>query len=112
MFPHGVVSVLGTSVVVAMLAGKPALPAPFTNSFDALDAAGSTLFERLQADPGGAIDPNRDCQTVRLCRFTQGGIFRGCISAFSCRTCQFAPARCTISGRERICRQLRCSWGA
>lgn len=63
-----------------------------------------------QSGPGGAIDPSRDCQTIRQCRFTKGGDFRGCISAYTCRSCRFVKAACTISGRERTCQEMRCSW--
>jgi len=66
---------------------------------------------QAQYGPGGANNPQRDCHTVRQCRFAPGGIYRGCISAYSCRVCRFVPARCTISGRERSCRELRCGWG-
>jgi len=64
-----------------------------------------------QYGPGGLINAQRDCQTVRQCRFTPGGLYRGCISAYSCRVCRLVPARCTISGRDRTCRELRCTWG-
>lgn len=66
----------------------------------------------IQVGPGGVIDPQRHCQTVLRCQFARGGSYRGCISAYTCRACQFVNAMCTISGRERVCRQLRCSWGA
>jgi hypothetical protein len=59
------------------------------------------------------IPPNsqRDCQTIRTCNFTRGGFYRGCLSSYSCRTCRFYRASCTIDGTRRICQQLRCSWG-
>jgi hypothetical protein len=100
----GAVSLLA----LAMLAGDPGSTAPLVTSSSAHDRP---LAERAQAGPGEAIDPKRHCQTVRECRFTRGGIFRGCISAYSCRACQFVPARCTISGREQICQRMRCHWG-
>jgi hypothetical protein len=65
-----------------------------------------------QAGPGGSIDPNRDCQTIRRCNFTRTGSFRGCISSYSCRSCELVAARCTINGTGRVCRQMRCNWGA
>ena len=66
-----------------------------------------------QAGPNGVINPNRDCQTIRRCNFTRSGSFRGCISAYSCRTCQLVGARCTINGATgRVCREMRCNWGA
>jgi hypothetical protein len=64
-----------------------------------------------QMGPGGMINPGRDCQTVRQCRFTPGGLYRGCISAYSCRVCRFVESRCQVIGRERTCRSLRCDWG-
>jgi len=63
-----------------------------------------------QYGPGGAIDPSRDCQTIRSCRFTKGGDYRGCISAYTCRSCRFVQAACTVNGRGRTCQELRCSW--
>ena len=65
-----------------------------------------------QSGPGGGFDANRDCQTIRRCNFTRNGSFRGCISAYSCRTCQLVNARCSINGNASNCRQMRCSWGA
>ena len=59
-------------------------------------------------------DANRDCQTVRKCNYTRNGSFRGCISAYTCRTCRMVAARCSIPGAasNRVCREMRCSWGA
>ncbi len=65
-----------------------------------------------QEGPGGAINPGRDCQTVVQCRFTKGGSYRGCISAYSCRACRLVAARCSIGVAGRKCREFRCSWGA
>jgi hypothetical protein len=95
-------------VTLAMLAGERSSALPLYKSSS---AANRSLFERAQAVRRGPIDPDRHCQTVRECRFTRGGSFRGCISAYSCRTCEFVPARCTISGSERTCQRLRCHWG-
>ncbi len=61
------------------------------------------------------IDNGRVCQTIRQCRFQRGGVYRGCISAYSCRTCRFVRTRCDIAGdgsERRSCRRLVCSWGA
>jgi hypothetical protein len=63
-----------------------------------------------QFGPGGAIDPNRDCQTIRRCNFSRGGTYRGCISAYSCRRCTLVPSKCTVTGREQVCREVRCTW--
>jgi hypothetical protein len=94
-------------LAMALLTGHPGSTAPLIKSPQA-----APLTQRVQIGPGGVIDPKRHCQTVRECRFTRGGIFRGCISAYSCRACQFVPAPCTISGREQICQRMRCHWGA
>jgi hypothetical protein len=76
-------------------------------------ASAMPLPSFAQAGPNGAIDPNRDCQTIRRCNFTRNGSFRGCISAYSCRTCQMVASRCSINGSSsRVCRELRCNWGA
>ncbi len=64
-----------------------------------------------QTSQGAQINVQRDCQTVVQCRFRRGGVYRGCISAFSCRQCRFVRASCTIEGRRQICRRLRCTWG-
>jgi hypothetical protein len=60
------------------------------------------------------IDAGRDCQTIRRCNFTKTGTFRGCISAYSCRTCKIDRANCTFdagAGRK-VCNTLSCSWGS
>lgn len=65
-----------------------------------------------QVGPGGAINPGRDCQTIRNCRFTTGGTFRGCVSSFSCRTCKVVQTRCELAGTAgNACQKLRCTWG-
>jgi hypothetical protein len=56
-------------------------------------------------------DPNRDCQTIRSCRFTAGGVYRGCLSSYSCRICRLVAARCSIDADSRVCQRLRCTWG-
>jgi hypothetical protein len=92
--------------VAACLAGSiGAVAAPFSPA--TLTTPSVVL---VQFGPGGAIDPNRDCQTIRRCNFSRGGTYRGCISAYSCRRCEFVPTACTITGRERVCRQVRCTW--
>ena len=64
-----------------------------------------------QQGPGGAINPNRDCQTLLTCNYAKGGRFRGCVSSYSCRRCSFVAARCSIGGSWRkVCRELRCDW--
>ncbi len=65
-----------------------------------------------QSGPNGAINPNRDCQTIRTCQYKRGGDFRGCISTYSCRRCRFVKSNCRIAGDRRTCRRLTCSWGS
>lgn len=85
-----------TSLLAALVLGAiPALPA------------------MAQEGPGGAINPNRDCQTLLTCNFSKRGTYRGCVSSYSCRVCRFVRAKCKIGGdRRRICERLQCSWGA
>lgn len=84
-------------------------------AFGALCVAGVVLAGSesviAQVGPGGLINPNKDCQTVRRCNFSKGGSFRGCVSSYTCRTCRFVKSKCSIGGKAGTCRQLRCSWG-
>ncbi len=74
----------------------------------AVAGAGSV---RAQEGPQGAINPQRDCQTILTCQFKRGGSFRGCVSSYSCRRCEFVPSRCRIAGtRGGVCERLRCTW--
>lgn len=65
-----------------------------------------------QEGPGGAINPNRDCQTVLTCNFKKSGEVRGCLSSYSCRQCRFVASRCQIGAKRGTCQRLVCSWGA
>lgn len=65
-----------------------------------------------QEGPGGLINPQRDCQTIVNCQFSKGGSYRGCISSYSCRVCRLVSARCRPGFTGRVCREMRCSWGA
>jgi hypothetical protein len=62
------------------------------------------------AQPLG-VDLNRDCQTIRSCRFTAGGVYRGCLSSYSCRICRLVAARCSIDPGNRVCQRMVCTWG-
>ena len=53
-----------------------------------------------QEGPGGAIKPQRDCQTLLTCNYKKGGSYRGCLSSYSCRRCEFVTAKCTIADRR------------
>lgn len=66
-----------------------------------------------QEGPNGLINPSRDCQTLLTCNFRKNGSYRGCVSSYSCRVCRFVDAKCSVGGSpRRLCRRLRCSWGA
>ena len=65
---------------------------------------------RAQEGPGGLINPQRDCQTIRTCNFRKGGSYRGCLSSYSCRVCRFVRVPCK-GVRGRTCQRMRCGWG-
>ena len=95
----------------ALLLGAAATGALAVPSTNGAEQAPASLVEMAQFGPGGAVDPKRDCQTIRQCRFERGGSFRGCISTYTCRVCRFVEAKCEIGGRSQNCRELRCTWG-
>jgi hypothetical protein len=66
--------------------------------------------EETVAQPNG-LNPGRDCQSLLTCRFTRGGIYRGCLSSYSCRVCRLVATRCRIDPGSRVCQQLQCTWG-
>lgn len=68
------------------------------------------LAPTAAAQPAG-LDVNRDCQTIRTCNFARGGIYRGCLSSYSCRVCRFVSAPCRIHAGQRVCQEMRCRWG-
>jgi hypothetical protein len=72
----------------------------------------TTLVHAQAVAPG--IDAGRDCQTIRRCNFTKTGTFRGCISAYSCRSCKIDRANCTFNAGagRKVCNTLTCSWGS
>jgi len=72
-------------------------------SFSGLAAAQSPL--------PGVGSPQRECQTVRTCRFERGGSYRGCLSSYTCRVCRTVKSRCDISGQAQNCQRLVCTWG-
>ena len=68
-------------------------------------SAGPALAQ--PASPGG-----RDCQTIRTCNFARGGLYRGCLSSYSCRVCHMVSTSCRVGGGpRRICQEMRCNWG-
>jgi hypothetical protein len=58
-----------------------------------------------------AVAQQRDCQTIRTCNFARGGLYRGCLSSYSCRVCSFRPAPCRMDAGRRVCQEMRCTWG-
>ena len=67
-----------------------------------------------QAQSSAPLSKSRpDCQTLLRCNFKRGGVYRGCISAYTCRRCRLVRARnCgTAAQGRRTCRRLVCSWG-
>ena len=57
------------------------------------------------------LDLNRDCQTIRSCSYAGGGVYRGCLSSYSCRVCSFVRSSCRRDAGRRVCQELRCTWG-
>jgi hypothetical protein len=77
----------------------------------ALASSAFTGTAFAQEGPGGLLNPQRDCQTIRTCNFRRGGSYRGCLSSYSCRVCRFVRTSCRGLGRGKVCRKLRCTWG-
>ena len=76
-----------------------------------LIGVGSASGEAQSGPPLSKARP--DCQTLLRCNFSRNGVYRGCISAYTCRRCRLVRARnCgTASQGRRTCRRLVCSWG-
>jgi hypothetical protein len=77
----------------------------------ALLACSASLAVVEAAAQPAYLDPQRDCQTVRTCRFDRGGVYRGCLSSYTCRVCRFVRSSCYVDGSRRLCQQVRCTWG-
>ena len=73
--------------------------------------AGMMSTASAQSVQGGIASPQRDCQTIRTCRFERGGSYRGCLSSYTCRVCRLVKAKCEIGGRSQNCQEMRCTWG-
>ena len=70
-------------------------------------AAGANAV--AQPAPDGS---QRDCQTIRTCNFARGGLYRGCLSSYSCRICRMVATSCRVGGGpRRVCQEMRCNWG-
>ncbi len=84
----------------------------FTLATSALLAL-AAIAPPAHAQSGGVSLANaqRDCQTIRTCRYERGGSYRGCLSSYTCRTCRLVKARCEIGGRMQNCHEMRCTWG-
>ena len=59
----------------------------------------------------GPANNGRECQTIRTCNFARGAEVRGCLSSYTCRTCRFVKASCSIGTAQGACQKLRCTWG-
>lgn len=85
------------------------LAAPFL-ALTLLSAASTSA----DAQTMGTDPRNRRCKTLLTCNYTRGGVYRGCLSSYTCRVCRPQPVRCTASdiasGRTR-CTELVCTWG-
>jgi hypothetical protein len=77
----------------------------------ALLACGALGLAPRPAAAQNGINPGRDCQTLLTCRFTRGGIYRGCLSSYSCRVCRLVAAPCSIGPGSRVCQRMQCTWG-
>lgn len=74
----------------------------------ALTLAGLAPGMAMAQSPG--LDTGRDCQTVVTCNFSRGGVMRGCISAYTCRSCRLVASRCAVGTVSRNCRRMVCGW--
>lgn len=72
---------------------------------------GQAAPSAAQSSQPNVVNPQRDCQTIRTCRFERGGSYRGCLSSYTCRTCRLVKAKCEIGGRSQNCQEMRCTWG-
>ncbi|MBX9591626.1 MAG: hypothetical protein K2X43_20230 [Hyphomonadaceae bacterium] len=66
--------------------------------------------QEVMAQPAG-LNLNRDCQTIRTCSYARNGVYRGCLSSYSCRVCSFVRTSCRMDLGRRVCQQMRCTWG-
>jgi hypothetical protein len=95
-----------------MYTGNPFMHRPTLLAIAFLSAAVVAAPGALaQEGPGGLINPQRDCQTIRTCNYRRGGSYRGCLSSYSCRVCRFVRTSCRGLGRGKTCSKLRCTWG-
>ncbi len=95
--------ILAFGVLLAVAGGEPSSAAPLPPA---------SLVPAGVAAPILPIqDAQRDCQTVRTCRYDRNGPYRGCLSSYTCRVCKFVQSTCRTEAGKRVCRELRCSWG-
>ena len=72
---------------------------------------GAADMASAQSPLPGIGAPQRNCQTVRTCRYERGGSYRGCLSSYTCRVCRTVKAKCDIGGQSQNCHQVVCTWG-
>jgi hypothetical protein len=71
---------------------------------------GMAPWQAAAQSPG--INPGRDCQTLLTCQYSKGGVYRGCLSSYSCRVCRLVPAGpCGMGPGARVCHRMVCTWG-
>jgi hypothetical protein len=103
-------SLIAVVLLVAVVASLEVFAAP-AGPMTARPLVSTAPMSLAQFGPGGLVNPARDCQTIRTCRFERGGSFRGCLSTYTCRTCRLVESRCSIGGRSQVCREVQCGWG-
>ncbi|MEQ1650057.1 MAG: hypothetical protein ABL898_15865 [Hyphomicrobiaceae bacterium] len=90
----------------AIVTAKTAIAATITAVLLALAPVPATAQTTPGTNPQG-----RDCKTILTCNFTRGAAVRGCLSSYSCRTCDLVPTRNRIGNAPGSTRQFSCNWG-
>jgi hypothetical protein len=74
----------------------------------------SSISSPASAQTIGTDPRNKRCQTLLTCNYSRGGVYRGCLSSYTCRICRPQRVRCTASdlaSGRRLCTELVCTWG-
>jgi hypothetical protein len=102
--PALVAAILALALQVVAVNAMPAAAKPLQQ------VSAQPLIAPVQLAPG-VNDGGRICQTLRNCRYTPGGSFRGCVSSYSCRTCRYVVSKCSVGASSGQCRRQVCDWG-
>lgn len=62
------------------------------------------------AQPAG-LNPQKDCQTIRTCRFDRGGDEPAHATRIGRQAAAIGTAPCHIDVGRRVCQRMVCSWG-